>query len=732
MMWSARIRRGVSCHNARRALPAFGVLVAVVLWLGAPLVHSQTTATDKHTYPPARQADVVDDYHGTKVPDPYRWMEDAGADETVAWVEAENKLTRAFLDGVPDRAPLEKRLTKLWDYPRYSLPYKQGGRYFFTKNDGLQNQSVFYWQKNLESEPAVVLDPNTLSEDGTIAVSATSYSEDGKLLAYGLSSRGSDWQEIKIRYVETGKDFDEVLKWCKFASIAWKHDQSGFYYDRFPEAGTVPEEDQNAYNRVYWHTLGTPQSSDVLVYEDPENKEWGFGPFVTDDGKYLGLYVTHGTDPRNGIYYREVEKGGEFVKLLALEEARFDPIDNIGSVWYFNTDLDAPRGRVVAIDVANPDRANWREVIPEGEDVLHNVGMVNNELVTAYLHDAHHVLKIHHTTGEFAREIELPTIGSAYGLSGERKDTEMFFGFTSFLYPTTAFRYDFKTNEASVFRRPEIDFDDSKYETKQVFYQSKDGTRVPMFITHKKGMALDGANPTILYGYGGFNAAMIPYFSVANLLWLENGGVYAVANIRGGDEYGEEWHQGGILERKQNVFDDFIAASEWLIANKYTSTPRLAIEGGSNGGLLVAACMIQRPDLFGAVICQVPVTDMLRYHKFTVGRYWVSDYGSSDNPEHFKFLYAYSPAHNVKKGVTHPAALITTADTDDRVVPMHGKKFAAALQAADTGENPILIRIETKAGHGGGKPTSKRIEEAADVYAFLFKVFGMQMASDGR
>jgi prolyl oligopeptidase len=731
MMLVARVRRGVSRPVVRSIIPAFVVMLAVVVWFAAPSVNSQTTATQKYTYPPARQGDVVDDYNGTKVPDPYRWMEDADGPETVAWVNAENKLTRDFLDGVPDREAIEKRLTELWNYPRYSLPYKKGGRYFFTKNDGLQNQSVLYWQKTLESEPAVVIDPNALSEDGTIAVSAASYSEDGKLLGYGLSSKGSDWQQIKIRYVETGKDFDETLDWCKFASIAWKHDQSGFYYDRYPEKGTVPEEDQNAYNRVYWHTLGTPQSSDVLVYEDPGHKDWGFGPFVTDDGKYLGLYVSHGTDPRNGIYYREIEKGGDFVKLLAVEEAKFEPIDNIGTVWYFNTDLDAPRGRVIAIDVANPDRANWRQVIPQSEDVLHYARMVNNQLVVAYLHDAHHVVKIYNTTGEFARDIALPTIGSVFGLTGERKDTEMFFAFTSFLYPTTAFRYDFKTNDVSVFRHPEIDFDASKYETKQVFYKSKDGTRVPMFVTHKKGLPLDGNNPTILYGYGGFNIAMIPYFSAANLFWLENGGVYAVANIRGGDEYGEEWHQGGILDRKQNVFDDFIAAAEWLIANKYTSTPRLAIEGGSNGGLLVAACLIQRPDLFGAVICEVPVTDMLRYHKFTVGRYWASDYGTSDKPDQFKFLYAYSPVHNVKQGVTYPPTLITTADTDDRVVPMHGKKFAAALQAADTGENPILIRIETKAGHGGGKPTSKRIEEAADVYAFLFKVFGMKLPAAG-
>jgi prolyl oligopeptidase len=728
----ARLRKTICRPSGRLALTILGVTVALAAWLAVSSAQSQGTTATKFTYPTARQSDVVDDYHGTKVPDPYRWMEDPGSPETTAWVEAENKITREFIESIPARAVIEERLTKLWNYPRYSLPYKRGDRYFFSKNDGLQNQSVLYTQKTLESDPGVVLDPNKLSEDGTIAVSNAAYSEDGKLLAYGLSASGSDWQEIKIRHVDTGKDFDEAIKWCKFSSVAWKHDHSGFYYDRFPEAGTVPEEDQNAYNRVYWHTLGTPQSSDILVYEDPQHKEWGFGPFVTDDGKYLGLYVSHGTDPRNGIYYREVEKEGQFVKLLELGEAKYDVIDNIGPVWYVHTDLDAPRGRVIAIDVDNPDRANWRDVIHESRDVLHYVRMVNNELVAAYLQDAHHVLKIFHTTGEFSREIALPTIGSVSGLSGQRKDTEMFFGFTSFLYPSASFRYDFKTNEMSVFRRPEIDFDGSKYETEQVFYQSKDGTRVPMFITHKKGLTPDGNNPTLLFGYGGFNAAMIPYFSVANLVWLENGGVYAVANIRGGDEYGEEWHQAGTLGRKQNVFDDFIAAGEWLIANKYTNSSRLAIEGGSNGGLLVAACMIQHPGLFGAVIAEVPVTDMLRYHKFTVGRYWVSDYGSSDDPEQFKFLYAYSPAHNVKKGVKYPATLITTADTDDRVVPMHAKKFAAALQAADAGDNPILIRIETKAGHGSGKPTSKRIEEASDIWAFLFKIFDMNMTAAAR
>ncbi len=710
-----------------------GVLIVpmaalIVISLLSP-VASQDKAAN-YVYPEARVSDVTDDYHGTIVADPYRWMEDPASEEAAAWVEAENKITQKFIQGDPSRVQIEERLTKLWNYPKYSLPYKHGERYFFSKNDGLQNQSVLYMQKTLDGESSVVIDPNTLSEDGTVALAGTSFSKDGKLLAYGLSQSGSDWREIHIRNIDSGNDHDEVLKWCKFSSIAWKHDQSGFYYNRFPEEGSVAEEDQNNFSRVYWHTLGTPQSQDVLVYEDPANKEYGFYPSITDDGKYLLLNVYHGTDPKSGVYYREVASDGDFVTLLGLGVAKYEFVDNIGTVFYFNTDLDASRGRVVAIDITRPDRAEWTEVIPTSEDVMASVRMINNELVVSYLHDAHHNIKIFRIGGEFRREITLPTMGTVYGLSGERKDTEMFFSLTSFLYPTTAFRYDFKTDEVAIFRQPEIDFDDTQYETKQVFYKSKDGTRVPMFIVHKSGLELDGNNPTILYGYGGFNASMTPYFSVGRLVWLENGGVYAVANIRGGDEYGEEWHQQGILDRKQNTFDDFIAAAEWLIAAKFTSTPKLAIEGASNGGLLVAACMIQRPDLFGAVLCRVPVTDMLRYHKFTVGRYWTSDFGNADIPEEFKYLYEYSPLHNVKKGVAYPATLITTADTDDRVVPMHSKKFAATLQAADAGTNPILIRIETKAGHGGGKPTTKRIEEAADIYAFTFKVLGMEAKYD--
>jgi prolyl oligopeptidase len=691
--------------------------------------HEEHTKTTKRfTYPPARKSDVVTDYFGTKVADPYRWLEDEDSPETIGWVNAENELTRSFLDAVPARAKIEKRIKELWNYPRYSLPYKKGDRYFFSKNDGLQNQSVLYMQKSLDGEAVVVIDPNKLSEDGTVALTNQAYSRDGTLLAYGLSSSGSDWQEIRIRDIDRGRDFDEVIKWCKFSSIAWKHDKSGFYYNRFPAEGEVAPEDRNNYNRVYWHKLGTPQSEDVLVYERPEEKELGFAPMITEDGKYLLLYVYHGTDDRNGIYYREVASDGPFKVLIDVGEAEFSPIDNIGSTFYIQTDLDAPRGRILAVDITKPDRKNWREVIPQQEDVLDFVSMVNDRLVTAYMHDAHHVLKIFDVDGRFVREIELPGIGSVRGLSGKREDKEMFFGFASFLFPYTAYRYDFEKDEVSVFRKAEIDFDASQYVTRQVFATSKDGTRIPLFITHKRGMKLDGSNPTLLYGYGGFNIGLTPYFSVSILPWLESGGVYVLACLRGGDEYGEEWHKAGMLGNKQNVFDDFIAAAEYLIAEGYTSSKKLAIMGGSNGGLLVAACMIQRPDLYGAVVCRVPVTDMLRYHKFTVGRYWVPEYGNAEeNPEHFKFLYAYSPLHNVKTGTVYPPILVTTADTDDRVVPMHAKKFVATLQAASGGENPILLRVETKAGHGGGKPTSKRIEEMADIYAFLFETLDIEM-----
>ncbi|WP_245395459.1 prolyl oligopeptidase family serine peptidase [Anthocerotibacter panamensis] len=687
-------------------------------------IFSTPPSTQGFNYPATRRDDVADDYHGTSVCDPYRWLEDPEATQT--WVAAQNQQTTHYLQDSDCRAILQTRLIQLWNYPRYSVPVKEGNRYFFFKNDGLQNQYVLYTQRHLEEEPQVVLDPNLLSPDGTVSMVSRSFSKDGRLLAYGLSQSGSDCQEIHIRTVDTRTDYDEVLHWCKFPGLAWRHDGMGFFYNRFPAVGTVPKAEENYYNRVYYHQLGTLQDEDLLVYEQPEAKELSFTPLVTDDGEYLILHVTQGTNSKNRIYYRAVASSEPFIYLLDKADASYRFIGNTGSIFYFHTNLQAPCGRIVAIDLHHPAPEHWQEVIPEKSAVISFVTLVCDQLVVAYLHEAHHRLQFYTRQGVFLRELALPTMGAIAGLSGRCEDTEMFLSFTSFLYPPSIFRYDFMTEELTLFRGAEIQFDPAGYETQQVFFTSKDGTRVPMFLTHRKGLVLDGTHPTLLYGYGGFTVDVLPSFSVSRLLWLEAGGVYASVNLRGGSEYGEAWHQAGMLANKQNVFDDFIAAAEWLIAQGYTRPERLASNGGSNGGLLVAACMLQRPDLFGAVVCQVPVTDMLRYHRFTVGHYWIPEYGNAEaSPEEFAYLYAYSPLHNIQPGVDYPPILVTTADTDDRVVPAHAKKFAAALQFATKGNHPVLLRVETRAGHGGGKPVAKIIEEQADVYAFLFKVFGV-------
>jgi prolyl oligopeptidase len=713
--------------NTQYAQLFITVMLSGLLCSGCQKQSARQTQAAKLIYPLARKDSIVDAYHGVNVPDPYRWLEDADSPETQAWVEQQNKLTSDFLRTVTAREGIKARLTNLLNYPRYSAPTKKGGRYFFWKNDGLQDQSVFYMQETLESKPSVVLNPNLLSTDGTVAVTRAALSKDGTVLAYALSRRGSDQQEIKIRDVDCGKDYDEVLKWCRFTGIAWKHSNEGFFYNRYPEPNSVPPEDLANHNRVYWHKLETNQSQDLLIYERHDYKELHFAPSITEDARYLILHVYHGTNPKNRVYYRPVDGTEPFVRLLDDADARYGFIGNVGTIFYFDTDLDAPRGRIIAIDTEYPTRENWRTILPQQEDVIDYVALINNHFVVVYLHDVHHQVKICNLDGTFVRQVILPTLGRVGGLSGKQHDTEMFFSFTSFLFPTTSYRYDFITDELTVLHKPEIDLETSGYETKQVFYRSKDGTRIPMFITHKKGLKLDGNNPTLLYGYGGFNISLKPSFSVSVLIWLEQGGVYAVANLRGGGEYGEEWHQAGMLDKKQNVFDDFIAAAEFLCENKYTNPRRLAIRGGSNGGLLVAACMLQRPDLFGSVICQVPVTDMLRYHKFTVGHHWIPEFGNAEaSPEQFEFLYAYSPLHNIKSGVEYPSILVTSADTDDRVVPAHAKKFAATLQEKCAGRNPILLRVETRAGHGRGKPITKTIEEQTDVYAFLLKTLNMK------
>ncbi len=682
-------------------------------------------------YPAARKSDVVDDYHGTRVPDPYRWLEDPDSPESRAWIEAQNRLTAAYLAEIPARATIRQRLTKLWNYPKYGAPFRKAGRYFFLKNDGLQNQSVLYKQASLEATPETLLDPNILSEDGTVALSTLAVSDNGRLLAYGTAASGSDWEEFRVRDVVTARDLPDHLKWIKFSGASWTKDGAGFFYSRYPEPTDKALTDVNRFQRLYYHRLGTDQAQDVLVYERPDQPDWGMNGEVTDDGRYAVLTVWLGTDRRNRVYYRDLKDPrhpritGEVVRLLDDFDASYAFVGNDGPVFYFLTDLDAPRKRVIAIDTRHPERGRWRELIPQGQDVLEGVQIIHDTFVANYMHDASSRLRLFALDGRMLKDLELPTLGSIGSISGERKDDEMFYAFTSFLYPTTIFRYDFKSGATSVFKAPTIDFDPSRYETKQVFYTSKDGTRVPMFITYKKGLTLDGSNPTYLYGYGGFNISLTPSFSVAMLVWLEMGGVYAVPNLRGGGEYGEEWHQGGMHEKKQNVFDDFIAAAEYLIAQRYTSPAKLAIAGGSNGGLLVGAAMTQRPELFGAALPAVGVMDMLRFHKFTIGWAWVTDYGSADSAAQFPYLYKYSPLHNIRAGTRYPATLVTTADHDDRVVPGHSFKFTATLQAAQAGPQPVLIEIETKAGHGAGKPTSKVIEEQADRIAFLVRNLGM-------
>lgn len=708
--------------NSRHPIRLHAASFALVAWLLSTNTFAQMNK--QYTYPPARKAEQVDDYHGTKIADPYRWLEDPDSAESRAWIEAQNKLTFGFLDQIPQRAQLKARLTKLWNYERYSPPVKEGGLYFYQKNDGLQNQAVLYSTKSLSDAGAVLLDPNTLSADGTVALSGYAISHDGKYLAYGLAASGSDWNEWKVRDITTGKDLDDHLKWVKFSGAAWTKDGQGIFYSRYDEPNAKTKlEDVNYFQKLYFHRLGTPQSEDVLVYERKDQKEWGFSGDVTEDGRYLLISVWQGTDPRNRFFYKDLSnKEAKVVELIPNFEAAYNFIGNDGAVFYFRTDLNAPRGRVIAIDTAKPDKAAWRELVPQAAEALEGVSLIGDQFFASYLKDARTQIKLFDLQGKLIRELALPGIGTATGFNGKRTDTETFYAFTSFTTPTTIYRYDLKTAQSTVYRQPKVDFNPADYETKQVFYASQDGTRVPMFITHKKGLKLDGQNPTLLYGYGGFSVSLTPAFSIKNLVWMELGGVYAQPNLRGGAEYGEEWHIAGTKAQKQNVFDDFIAAAKWLIANKYTSTPKLAIHGGSNGGLLVGACMTQRPELFGAALPAVGVMDMLRFHKFTIGWAWTSDYGSPDNAAEFPALRAYSPLHNLKPGAKYPPTLITTADHDDRVVPAHSFKFAAALQGAQGGDAPTLIRIETKAGHGAGKPTTKQIEEIADEWGFLVKV----------
>lgn len=665
------------------------------------------------------KSNLIENYHGTEVADPYRWLEDPNSNETIEWGKEMQNSCEDYFTESKERQLDKQRLTELWNFPKYFVPKKVGNRLFYQKNDGLQNQAILYMTEN--DKESVVIDPNLFSKDGTVALTNYAISLNSEFIAYATSESGSDWQTIRIRKVETGEDLWDLLQWVKFTTIAWKPDNSGFYYNRFPQPESISPADEGCYNKVYFHQIGTNQSEDVLIHEQPEDKELMFSPFISEDKNYLGLHVSFGTAAENRLYIRPLHSNQPFTRLLDQQDAEYSYITNAGTTFYFKTTLSAPRGRIIAIDLQQSSKENWKEIVPEQNDVMDSIKFVNGQFVIAFLHDAHHQIHFYNQEGEKIEELELPILGSLTDITGGATETEFYFGLTSFLYPTVVYKYDFVNRKLDVFAQSEILFEVNNYETNQFFYTSKDGTKVPMFLTHKKGLQLNGDNPVILYAYGGFNISLTPSCNPALLRWLEKGGVYAVANLRGGSEYGEDWHRAGMLEKKQNVFDDFITAGEWLIQEKYTNTKKLSIMGGSNGGLLVAACMVQRPALYGAVICRVPVIDMLRYQKFTIGRYWIPEYGTAENPEHFPFLYAYSPLHNIKEGEHYPPVLIATAESDDRVVPAHAKKFAATLMEKASPDSTVVLRLEGKAGHGLGKPTSKLIDEWVDFYAFLDK-----------
>ncbi len=700
----------------------------IVLLIAAPVL-----ALAAWNYPASQAVGHVDDYHGAKVADPYRWLEDVDSAETKAWVEAQNQATFDFLATLKNRESIKQRLTELFNYPRYSLPNKEGGKYFYTHNTGLQNQSPLYVKDGLTAEGRLLMDPNTLAADGTVALTGTSVSPDGQWVAYRTASAGSDWNEARVLSVAAAQNTSDHLRWLKFSTTSWTKDSKGFYYARYDE----PAKDANQVftklenKKLFYHRLGTPQSEDVPVYERPDEPKWAFGTQVTDDGRYAVLIGSKSTDPINLVYYIDLKDparpdfAGPVVRVVDEWIADFTLLGSEGTVLFFETDLDAPRRKIVAIDLARRERANWRTLVPESRDVIESSQYIGGRFVVNYMQDARSRLAVFARDGAPLRDIELPGIGTVAALSGRHDEPELFFNFTSFVFPTTNYRHDLDTGATEAYQAPKVAFEPNLYETKQVFYPSKDGTRIPMFITARKGLKLDGSHPTHLYAYGGFNVSMQPAFSTSVVAWLELGGVYALPNLRGGGEYGKEWHEAGTKERKQNVFDDFAAAGDWLCANGYTSHDKLVISGGSNGGLLIGATINQRPDLARVALPAVGVMDMLRFHKFTIGWAWTGDYGSADDAAGFKYLRAYSPVHNVRPGVKYPAVLTTTADHDDRVHPGHSFKYAAAMQAANPDpEFPAYIRIETKAGHGAGKPIAKQIEETADKLAFAIHFVG--------
>ncbi len=705
----------------QRFATSFGLIASF-----AAMVFAQDDASRPEPimkYPQTNKVDVVDDYHGHKVADPYRWLEDTESEETAEWVEAQNEVTNAYLQSLRSRPAMRARLEKLWNYERYDLPIRRGDTYLYTHNDGLQNQSVLYKADSLNAERTVLLDPNQLSEDGTVALAGTATTDDGKLLAYGLADGGSDWRTWKIREVASGKDLDDVVQWVKFSGVAWLPDNSGFFYSRYAE----PVEGQeltatNENQKMYFHTVGETQSQDELILQRPDHPKWGFSPEVTDDGRFLVIQNWKGSEPKAQIFVKDLQQpDAQIQELIMGFDAEYEWIGAIDQTLYFLTDNGAPKRRLIAVDVNRPEREHWQEVIAETEDVLESVSLFGETFYGVWLKDARSKVTRHALDGKLLDEIELPGLGSVAGFAGRQDAAETFFSFTNYITPESIYRVDLKSGEVSLWRQPEVAIDVDDFVTEQLFAESKDGTRVPIIVTRRKETKLDGSNRTLLYAYGGFNISITPSFSPANAAWVDSGGIFAVANLRGGGEYGRQWHEDGMRLKKQNVFDDFITAAEFLIEKGYTTSGRLAIRGGSNGGLLVGAAMTQRPDLFGACLPAVGVMDMLRYHKFTIGWAWVTEYGSSDEEDQIENLLSYSPLHNLKPGTCYPATLVTTADRDDRVVPGHSFKFAAALQAAQGCAKPTLIRIETRAGHGAGTPVSKRIDEYADLWSFLWE-----------
>ncbi len=682
------------------------------------------------SYPETRRVDQVDTFHGVDVPDPYRWLEEdvRNSEEVAEWVKAQNTIAREYLDAIPLRKQIQERLTKLWNFERYSVPTHTAGKYFYMKNNGLQNQAVLYVADGFDSAGRVLIDPNTWSEDGTIALGETNESDDAKLLAYARKEAGSDWSTIYVMEVETGKQLDDKLEWVRWGNIVWNAEGTGFFYTRYPEPKEGEQFQALATNpAIHFHKLGTPQANDPFVYKRPDKPTWSFWLARTDDNKFLVLTISRSTDPQNQVLIRQVDAplDGEFHPLIDDFENEFMFLGNLEDKLYFLTDYKAPTKRLVAMDVNKPGREELAEIVPASEATLDGACLFKEKIVGVYLKDVVTQVKTFALDGKPGNDVELPGIGTASGFSGRQTDTETFFSFTSYITPASIFRLDLANNDVKVIRQPQVDFNPADYESRQAFFTSKDGTRIPIIVSHRKGLERNGQNPTLLYGYGGFSISLTPNFSVGFATWMEMGGVVAVPNLRGGGEYGEEWHQAGKKVNKQNVFDDFIAAAEWLIAEKYTSTEKLAIMGGSNGGLLVGAVMTQRPELFGACLPEVGVMDMLRYQNFTAGHFWRDEFGTVDDPAEFKALIAYSPYHNIKTETEYPPTMVVTADTDDRVVPMHSFKFGAALQHAQAGDAPILMRIETRAGHGAGTPTTKRIEETADLWAFLWKNLGM-------